>query len=40
MMRRKYTLGERIIGVGMITQHNVVKNRQSKVYGRVFGNKK
>ena len=38
-MKRKFSLGERIVGVGMITQAKVFKNREKKVYGRVFGNK-
>lgn len=39
-MKRKFSLGERVVGIGMITQAKVFQNREKKVYGRVFGNKK
>ena len=38
-MKKRFSLGERIVGVGMITQAKIFKNREKKVYGRVFGNK-
>jgi len=39
-VKKRFSLGERIVGIGMITQAKVFENREKKVYGRVFGNKK
>ena len=38
-MKKKFSLGERIVGAGMITQSKVFKNREKKVYGRIMGNR-
>jgi hypothetical protein len=38
-MKKKFTLGERLIGLGFIAQDKVYHNRQKKVYGRIMGNR-
>ena len=36
---KRLKIGERIVGMGLLTQKAIRDNRQKKVYGRVFGNK-
>lgn len=38
--KSRLSLGDRIFGVGIITQDKIIRNRQQKVYGRIFGNKR
>lgn len=38
-MKRRLTLGDRVFGVGYITQDKIYHNRQKKVYGRIMGNR-
>ena len=36
----RLNLGDRLFGVGYITQDKIARNRSQKVYGRVFGVRK